>query len=401
MDRPGLSILVALALLATGCSKGEPTVPYEKIDLTVKTKATNGPNAFDRYTSLATRAQRTSTLSLDARSTQGNRKRDLREMRPILDDLSSGTLRQCSFKYVAMAPFERAPYREGWLKIGRSMVWQIEELVGQGKVLEASRWVVVATVFGLDLSGGTMSDASLGYQIANDARGALAGEMYRLSVGELTELGNGIQRALDRMPDDEMTISHEGVQILAAIKLIQDAHKDGTLVDLAHQFYGNSRSAIKTIANFDMDQRQEFFRSLIVEQKHVVGQLVEMCKSAGSHRGALEAGLSGEEKVIAENFFYNGNAWMAKRDSTVARTRMFALTARILAQAKASGKAPDTLDGFQKPLAVDPYTALTLGYIALGKDFVLYSYGEDGKDDRGDTDSKRTWPDLRLEEAPL
>lgn len=322
-------------------------------------------------------------------------------MMGVFQDLARATRDECAFKYSPIAPFERVPFREGWIKIARALTWYIEDLAAQGRTMEAARWTIVATTFGLDLCGGTMSDATLGYEIANDARAVIAGSLTSLSASELNELGTGIARALDRMPRAETTIANESVQMLTAIKLIQSSHQNGTLDALAKSFYGRSRAAIASLSKFDDQKRSVFFRSLLNEQVRVVERLVDDASQPGAMRGELVSSLSGEGKVLAEDFFYGGDSWLRLRDKSLARTRLLALTAFVIATAQSSGKAPESLDEIRTGLDLDPYTNKKMGYIPLGRDFIMYSFGEDGKDDRGDSDSKRLSPDIRLEDAPL
>lgn len=394
-------MILAVVLVAVGCSSKEPKIPYENIDVTAPRKASSASSAFDAYTRLAKRAEKSSIVGLDARDTRGNRSKEIRAMRPILDDLSIAVRGPCQFGYATIAPFEQAPYRGGWLRIGRALKWQIEDLVDKDRLLEACRWAIVATKFGFDLCGGTMSDATLGFEIANDARAAVAGSLGALSSQELLEIGGSIRAALDRLPEARTTIEHEGLQMLAAVKLIQDAHREAKLEALSKQFYGKSRKAIEALETFDDQQRSEFFKSLLEEQKNVVTQLLEVAYEPGATRREITSSLSGEEKAIAENFFYTGMAWMRARDHCIARTRLFALTSFVAAAAKSTGTAPESVASYGVSLDSDPFTGRNIGYISLGRDFILYSFGEDGKDDRGDTDSDRRSPDLRLEDAPL
>lgn len=384
-----------------GCRSDKTIIPYEKIDLTVEHKPISGSNAYRRYVRLADKAQKASIVGLDARPTAGNRRKELKVMQPLLNELSSACLSNISFEYSPVGPFEKSPYREGWLRIGRSLVWLVEELVAGGKIAEAARWVVVATVFGVDLGGGTMSDASLGYEIIDGTRAALSSHLPKLSATELGALRNGLSRALDRMPNAITTINNESIKMLAAIKIIQDAHKEHKLSALSEKFYGKSRTAIVSIEKFNDERRSDFFKALLEEQKNVSTQLLALSANPGSERGTVSMGVSGEERTIAENFFYTGDAWMRMRDRALARTRLFVLTTSLILTTRSQGRSPESLDSFPEQLTRDPYTGRPLGYISLGTDYILYSFGTDGKDDRGDTNVKRLEPDLRLEDAPL
>jgi hypothetical protein len=93
-----------------------------------------------------------------------------------------------------------------------------------------------------------------------------------------------------------------------------------------------------------------------------------------------------------------GNEFLKRRDRTLARSRLFAIEAALLSQVKAIRRAPDTLAGFGD-IVQDPYTGDPFIYRASGPDYVIYSVGEDFKDDMGETDQDFLRPDLTIERS--
>ena len=87
-------------------------------------------------------------------------------------------------------------------------------------------------------------------------------------------------------------------------------------------------------------------------------------------------------------------------DITLARVKIFALTAAILNHQKLGAPSPKNLQKFSKLLTSDPFTGAPLGYKVEEKKFLIYSTGIDCKDDAGKTDGAFSSPDLTLEVAP-
>jgi hypothetical protein len=394
-------LVVALALVAVGCDKGRESAPYLDVQIPETTDRSAGPNAFGAYANLAERAEDRAKLSLDTRDTPGNRRKALAELGPLLPELSAATHLPCTFLFEPVGPFDERPHQIGWLQLGRALVWRIEQAVEQGDWDDAAQWTVVATIFGADLGGGSMSDAALGYGVMDGARKAIAPYVATLPPSALRSLSDGVRRALGRLPDAGVTIENESALMLAAVKSMQSAHKSGKTDEFAARLFGESREAVKAFGALDGSERNAFVRSLLDEQASVVRQLLERSQSPGANRGLIESGLSGGARTIADQFFSAGMPWLAVRDLTVARTRLLYLTAQLCRSLDETGTSPSSLEGVPLSLRVDPYTGLSMGYVPLGQDFVVYSCGIDGKDDRGDTDSERMRPDLLLEEAAL
>lgn len=397
--RRGLWLLTVLPLL--GCGGRDEQAPYVEVHVPRRAVASNGPNAYGAYANVAERAEQRGRLPLDARDTPGNRSKAIAEMDSLLQELSSATNLPCTFLFEPVGPFDERPHQTGWLHLGRALVWRVEQAVEDGEWDAAAQWTVVATVFGLDLGGGSVSDATLGYGVVDGARRAIAPYVATLPPSALRTLAEGTQRALARLPDPEATIDNESSLMYTAVRSLQDAHADGKVDEFARRLYGESRSAVERFGKLKGEERNAFVRSLIESAQTVMEQLKLRARVGGAKRGPLEIELAGDAGDFAKQFFTAGGPWLSVRDLTVARTRLLCLTAAIHRHVDQTGSAPPSLDAFSEGLRSDPYTGMSMGYLPLGQDFIVYSYGLDGKDDRGDTDSQRMAPDIRLEEATL
>lgn len=390
---------LAAILLLQGCARATGPAAYVPIVIDAPRPAPPpGPNAFDAYEDLAGRAVRATSVPFDQRDTPGARKAALAELGPLLEELAAATALPCTFRY---SPIRPRVHHEGWLVLGRALVWRAEAAAADRDWPEAVRWTVVATTFGIDLGGGATADASLGYGVMGASRRAIGPHLPAMPVEALEALADGLAGALRRLPDAAQTLDNEGLAMLARVKALQDAHREGSLAQFATGFHQRSRRAVEGLQDLEGLERQVFFRSLLDEQESVAGQLLERSQKPASKRGPVQYGLSGDLRVLASQFFKTGEPWMTMMDLAVARTRLLTLTVSLDAQVAETGLAPPNLGGIEPSLCIDPYTLLTFGYVARGRGFVVYSYGIDGQDDRGDTDAERTSPDLLLEDAVL
>jgi hypothetical protein len=270
-------------------------------------------------------------------------------------------------------------------------VWRIEQAVEESDWQQAADWAVVAHVFGADLAGGSVSEASLGYGLMDGARRAIARSIPLLPDPALTTLEQGVARALERMPDADATITNESVLMLTAVRGLQEDPRT-----FAEELYGTPKDAINEYLSMEGPDQASLIQTLVDEANAVVEQAKSRAAVPGARRGPIELKSDGQARIIAEQFFGALQPWLGVRDTLLARTRLFRLNVSLTRSLRA-GELPKDLSSYGEH-ATDPFTGLPFGYLALARDFLVYSYGIDGKDDRGDTDSERNEPDLLLED---
>lgn len=395
--------LVALsALLNVGCQESAVSAPYEPITLDPPTRsATSSDNAYVNYVALSSQALSSTDIKFDTKDTRSNREELLRDIGHLTEQLALSTEMPCSFTFVPSLPFEGGANHEGWILLGKALVWNIEESAGRAEWGEAVRWTIVATTFGTDLGGGDFSDASLGYGIVDSARRAIAQQLPLIPLESLNALADGLDRAISRWPSAAQTVHNEGQDMLAAIKALQDAHESGEIESFASHLYGRSKSAVTGLADLDGTKRSEFFRSLIQEREKVVDQLTVSAEVPGAQRSRVSFALDGRARVVADQFFTTGDPWFSMRDRTKARTHLLATTVRIYAYISMNGEAPKNLNDLDANALTDPYTGRQLNYSYQGRGFLLYSSGVNGVHDQGETDTDKLAPDMYLEDAVL
>ncbi|HXH60985.1 MAG TPA: hypothetical protein VNI20_06465, partial [Fimbriimonadaceae bacterium] len=277
--------------------------------------------------------------------------------------------------------------------------WRVQARVDSEDWDAAVGWANVGMAFGADLCGGSMADATIGYSVMDGVRKALAPYIGMMPIAANESLAQGTTDALARMPDASVTIHNESLNVLESIKELQDAHKSGKLDAFAEKFHGKTVGTVRALKDMQPEERSEFFKSLVAEARSLTDQLLERIATPGAKRGPVEDHLSGSAKEVFVQFAAQAEPWMAVRDREIARMRLLLATTALTARVGRTNKTPDDLSFLGEENSTDPYTGYQLGYISYGRDFVVYSYGIDGKDDRGDTNAAQTDPDLVLEDA--
>jgi len=287
--------------------------------------------------------------------------------------------------------------------IGRALVWRVSNECANANFDSAINDSVTATKFGFALSGGDAMDASLGFSTIDDARRALAPNLVSMGAGQLNHLAEGLTSALENAPPLSKTFDHEKEDMLRSVQYVQDAFLKNEFDDLRKQLGPDIRESVETLQNLrdqSSTKQAAYFEGFAHEADDTgrwLSDISELPLEERQHDPGLQLDKNRPWRVFARNFFTAGEPLLAAHDATLARTRLLILTARILADVKANGAAPEDLSGFDKDLATDPYTGRQFVYRAAGKEFNIHSVGEDLQDDGGKTDDSYSTPDLTLE----
>jgi len=288
--------------------------------------------------------------------------------------------------------------------IGRAMVWRIERAAALDKSGEAVDWTLAATRFGLALTAGSASDAELGFATINEARRALTPAFGKLDPSEFRRLGTGVEAALGNRPLPDNLIENERASMLAAVQRIQDSYRERRLGELVSQLGKDIDPAIDYLDKLraeDPKERAQYFEDFATEAELWTAHYDQALHRNAQQRVNMPGPALKSDRPwrrFARHFFRSIEPLLAVRDECLARTRLLGLNALLLAECKANGAAPGSLTGLSKELTIDPYSGKELIYRPDGAFFLLYSIGEDFKDDGGETNQSGTAPDLRLEE---
>jgi len=392
--------LIALAI-ACGCHSGNadvyPTWATEPRGYTPKEVSSN---AFDVYAVAAEEAEVKGGAFLDRVSYYPAHKHDATAViKDCVDRVIAATKKPSQFQFVAHKPFQPVRFQRGWRLIGRAILWRIEDACAAADYSRAINAAIAGTKFGFDLTGGGATDASLGLGIADDIRKSIAPYMIKMSALQLDNLAKGIKADLDAKSPIVNAVKNEQENVLQAIQFLQDSLKSGTLKAVQTNLGPDVNEAIRYLEDLQGNTRKRtaYFESLAKAADIEYAGVAQDCELPVVSRTKPNSKVDAPWKKLAKHIFGAGRPLLEINDATVARTRLLLLTAEIDRLGIEGKPYPPNLKGFTESITIDPYSGAPFLYHADQAEFSLYSVGENGRDDGGDTDTTFTRPDLKLE----
>lgn len=337
--------------------------------------------------------------------TPGKKDEAVKQASSSIATVNRGLSKPIEFNFVPAGPFDPSPDDRGWRMLGRTVVWRLDGEAQADNFDAAARDAITATRFGFALTGGDAMDASLGFATADDARKSIAPHLRNMGAGQLNNLADGLQHALDTGPPLKQTFEHEKENMLRSVQLVQDSFLKGEFYDLKQRLGPDVRDSITYLQDLrdkSSTKQAAYFEGFAAEASEEARWLEAVSDLPLEDRQrdpGPQLAKDRQWKTFAKHFFSAGAPLLSMRDATLARTRLTILECRILARVKSGQPAPKDLSGFDKDLTTDPYTGRQLVYKASGTDFTIYSVGEDLKDDGGSTDQSFSSPDLTIERS--
>lgn len=184
------------------------------------------------------------------------------------------------------------------------------------------------------------------------------------------------------------------------VQWIQDSYRKKEWSELEKSMYKDGREAIDFLKGLDAEQAPTYFASMAKEAETITTDLVRDAELTLPARAPVDWDKLPDRpwKRFSKHFFRFAETLLAIGDEFDARTRLFVLNSRVIAVVKRNGAAPKSLPG-EAWLKSDPYSKSEFVYRATGSDFILYSVGQDMRDDGGDTDEAGLRPDLKLDDG--
>ncbi|MBS1723365.1 MAG: hypothetical protein JSS66_10475 [Armatimonadetes bacterium] len=398
-----ITALLVLALSA-GCSKGPPA-PYPVLaEPDPAYRPPNGStNAFDKYVALAQRA-------LDKCPDEAERvtfsdamaKQTLAKIGALLPTLAASTRFPCDYHYAVTDPFAPEAPTKGWRLLGRGLSWKIEDAIQHADWPAVVDWTLVATKFGLDLLQGDAQTASLGLAVCDDARKAIAPALEKIPAGQLLRLEQGLRTRLSKFPGLKAMVRNEGHRMLLGAQFVQDCRRDAKYEDLQSALGKDSRPAVTYLRDLSEKERPSFFECFVQELKDFAGHWEAEVDKPRPERAVWKPATENRPwKRFAKAFSGGLEPVLLACDTTLAKTRILALTARAEAGTRVSGAAPQGIQGLPESMTLDPFSGKSLFYFATGPDYRVYSVGLDGVDNGGNSDEAGETPDVVLESPSL
>jgi hypothetical protein len=300
------------------------------------------------------------------------------------------------------------PCRIGWGEIGRVIAVKSQEAVEAKNYDEAVKLTVLGTRFAFLVSSGDASDALVGLLLADSIRREIAPTLRAMSPKQLGALAEGIEGDLKLLASPAESADHERLAMLSSIEELQTAYQKNQLDTVEGelgQLSVEPLDELKSYAGHRETKRVTFMQSLDDAANVEASWLATAIALPPSKRDPDPLSLvkltsKKPWNAVSRLLFMAGSPMMSVRDRTLARTNLLVLTCRIVEGVKGGGAVPKDLSGFSSDINHDPYTGGPMLYTPKGdRDFLIYSTGEDGIDNGGETDDAGLRPDLFLEGA--
>lgn len=395
---------VVISFLA-GCNSAPPA-EYAVIAPKSETyRAVNGStNAYDTYVTAGAGVERLGTPSVTAVTFSAKQHDEaVVALMPFIKQVTRGVGQPCTFTFSPHGPFEATPYRRGWRLLGRALTWNIQDALAQSRWDDAINATIVGSKFGFDLTGGDASDATLGLLLVDGARKAIAPFLERLDKSQLNRLQIGMREGLTRRAPTSQILDHEQLNMAQAIQILQDNYRDHSLTKLSDKIGMIGQEPFKKLSELysqDSHKRSEFFQELLTASAEETAWLKTISGLPAMSRSTVPAPeypKSKRWKGFVKLFFGAGRPVLGLLDATVARTRLMILELSLLELHKSNQPAPQNLNSFADDIKIDPYSGKPFMYRAVDGTIIVYSVGENGRDDGGDSDESFSSPDLKLE----
>lgn len=359
-------------------------------------------NAYDGYVRAAIEAENLGREDINRVGfTLGQRRRVANALKAPISALIVASGMTCVMPDRSYRPDQAPAYQRGWRLLGRCLAWRVEDTLNEQKPDEAIRLAAIGTKFGLDLTGGTASDAALGYQIVDECRAALAPALPTMSSVDLTRVIEDFQKTLAGKPPVSSMLDNEKRQMLAAVQFVQDSYRSDDYKELREQLGIDAREPIRYLEEMkdkDGEDRVKYFKEFADEIDPEIKLIRTRISQPAEARGPipLPASEGRPWKRLARHFFRSGRPVIDLSDRAVARTRLLILNAIVLRSIRESGKAVLSFSALPKALTTDPYSGRPFRFSAVGAEYKLYSIGSDLRDDGGESDELGLGPDLVL-----
>lgn len=397
MPRMGWTI-VGVVALAAGC-RGKVEVPYPNYVPNEPAASISSENAFADYVAAADMVE---AATADFKNYVAFDKK-ARNKAILLSEngyrkLVAARRKPFEFVFAGREPTVLPPHHVGWRMLGRNFVWRIETALSENRTSAAVEIALAGIQFGMNLCGGSVVDATLGLEIVDECRRAIAPNLENFPVNDLKTLGQGIRQILKARPKFESILAHERLNMLYAVQNVQDAVRDNKIGPLVARLGGNSRDTAKVLQSLREDDtmRRDFFQGFSGEIDQEISAVTHDSQQPFAKIGEPDKERDRPWSTLSLAFFKGGRRLLPMWTASLARTRLLGLHAGLWSTVKATGAAPATIKEGDE-LSIDPYTGLSFVYKADRAAFRAYSTGEDGKDDGGQSDGSGKTPDLVLE----
>lgn len=399
--RIGTILLISLTIPACNSTTDTRWETFAEPAENYKPRANSG-NAWDEYLLAANLA----THAIDKYA----KRADLREVEEsdylaridsALNRAVQASSLPCHAEFTPQDPFLPRNEANGLSAIGKGLGLRIKKAAKSNSANSSANSIIAAHRIADHLSQGDAEDAILGYWIASNARTQAASLIERIDAGTLKSIGNAVLVSLTEAPKPTQLIENEHKNMLLGVQFVQDAYREEDYKLLHTAFYDQANPAIEYLKGMRPSDRAKFFKEFASEAKIYCNYAKSVADQPFPERKKLELELSGDRpwRRFSQHLFTPVITFIEARDRHITRSRLFALTCLAIAEGKSTGRAPANFTGLPANATIDPYSGKPFPYQRAEREFKIYSVGEDGRDDGGETKGRGLSPDITIEPA--
>lgn len=380
---PSILVFVAFAL---GCGRN-PDLPFP--DHTKDYLPAVANPGFNAFTEAAQMVEDSCAKWIGRISfTQGQKTESIKASAKAISKIRTGLSEGVNWVHRPYSPLSPPGERRGWRFIGRVLVWRIQNSIESRDFDNAIADCIVAVRMGVALTGGDAIDANLGHTIAREATAAIWSSFADMSPSQLLRLYEGSRRSLEQAPTLEATLRNERATMLKAVQTVQDCFIDGDLNPLDEALgsvIAPATTYLKRLKTRSNREQVAYFRGFAAEATQEADSHVAMAQTPPAQWKPF-ADPTGDRpwKRFASAYLRSGRELLVWWVEFQSRMRLFTLDTALLAKLKSSG-LPKDLSRFPRFLSTDPYSGQSFRYLSQGRDYQLYGWGKDRRDDSGDS----------------
>ena len=325
------------------------------------------------------------------------------EARAIIGKSAASALKaaseQINFNYTPSGLNGPPPYLSGLRLIGLSYVWDVEEAVSNQDFERAIKACGNATKLGFALMGGGAYEASLGASIINDARLKLLPSFGSLNALQLSKLGSALQKSSTNRPPMQVSVENERENMLLTLQQAQDLFAENKLDQLQLKLGSSSKDVIEQLKSLENDQAKgkELFDWIGNDISTRTEWYLKKVKNPRKLSLPPKLDEKKQYRMLYRYFGSNIQNLVPLLQATYCRTQLFILEVYLSQKQKAQRPLPETLEAFSRSAVLDPFTGDPFYYKVNQNTYIIYSAGENGIDNLGETDSSYRYPDMTLE----
>lgn len=386
LRRDGFCLLIALTALLFGCrSDSNPQFPQ-----ILEEFRTADPNpGFDLYVLAAQQTLEGAEKQINRVTwTPGQRVAGIKGTQKAVSTLRKAHLSQVEFVFSPHSIVSPPIERRGWWFLGKTLQWRIEDALKQKNGRLAVGHFSTALRFGLDLTGGDVTDAGLGLTIAVEGTRALWPSFFELPAEDLARIFNVVRKHLENAPGIHNTLRNENATILRGIQFVLDCYTEKDLKKIVQIFGESVEPTVRYLQNLfqqSPNEQSAFFKGFVKEAHDQTKSLNAIAARPMEEWREIET-PSGTRpwKRIAMHLLTPAKLYLENYRRSQTLLRLLAVDAALMARFKRTRSVPPDLSDLPSWIRTDPYSGKDFIYIPASGDYKVYSVGQDGIDNGGD-----------------